>query len=153
LQKQLPSWLPPDWAETKLRALAHSPELCLAFDLRSVDRKAANLELQKVQAALWQLQQNPQADPARVQQLQQHGQRLEIAVAAPGILRKARLDIINEAAKLKPPVDEDVTAWRAEIAASMRGASMPVDWKEPAPDFSKMSDAEFRDFTKRNYGF
>jgi hypothetical protein len=153
LQKQLPQWCPPDYAEMKLRSLAHNPELCLAFDLRNVDRKAANLELQKVQAALWQLQQNPQADPTRVQQLQQYGQRLEIAVAAPGILRKARLDIINEAAKLKPPIDEDQTAWRAEIAASMRGASMPLDFKDPPPNFGQMSDAEFRDFTRKNYGF
>jgi hypothetical protein len=153
LQKQLPSWLPLDYAESKLRALAHSPELCLAFDLRNIDRKAANLELQKVQAALWQLQQNPQADPTRVQQLQQYGQRLEIAVAAPGILRKARLDIINEAAKLKPPIDEEVSGWRSEIAQSMRGASIPVDWKEPSPDFGKMDDATFKKYTLEHFGF
>jgi hypothetical protein len=153
IQAQLPSWLPPDWAETKLRSLAHDKELCLAFDLRAVDRKAANFELQKVQAALWQLQQNPQADPARVKQLNDYAYRLNVAVTAPAILRKARLDIINAAARLKPPIDEDTTAWRAEIAASMRGASMPLDFKDPPPNFGQMSDAEFRDYTKRNYGF
>jgi hypothetical protein len=133
LQKQLPSFVPTDYAEMKLRALAHDPELCLAFDLRNVDKRAAHLELAKVGVALNQLQQNPQADPAQVRQLQEYGYRLQVAVNAPAILRKARLDIINEAAKLKPPIDEDTTAWRAEIAASMRGASMPVDWKEPFP--------------------
>jgi hypothetical protein len=153
LQGQLPSFVPPDYAEMKLRSLAHDPELCLAFDLRNTDRKAASLELAKVQNSLLQLQQNPAADPAQVRQLQEYGYRLQVAVNAPAILRKARLDIINEAAKLKPPVDEDVTAWRAEIAASMRGASMPLDFKEPPPNFGQMSDAEFRDFTKRNYGF
>jgi hypothetical protein len=153
LQKQLPSFVPPDYAEMKLRSLAHDPELCLAFDLRNVDKRAAHLELAKVGVALTQLQQNPQADAAQIRQLQEYGHRLQVAVNAPAILRKARLDIINEAAQLKPPIDEDTTAWRAEIAASMRGASMPVDWKEPAPYFSRMSDAEFRDITRKNYGF
>jgi hypothetical protein len=137
LQKQLPSFVPPDYAEAKLRSLAHDQELCLAWDLRNTDRSAANLELAKVQNALLQLQQNPAADPAQVRQLQEYGFRLQVAVNAPAILRKARLDIINQAAKLKPPIDEDTTAWRAEIAASMRGASMPLDYKDPPPISAK----------------
>jgi hypothetical protein len=137
----------------KLRALAHDQTIALAWDLRNTDRDAAKQELLKVQWELMQLQQNPTADQKRVQELQQYGARLDIAIHANAILRKARLDIINSAAKLPPPIDEEVSGWRSEIAASMRGASMPVDFKEPPSNFGSMSDAEFREFTRRNYGF
>jgi len=153
LQTQMPSWAPPDYARLRLESLAHDPELALAWDLRGVDKSAANLELAKVQQALIQLQQNPASDPKRVKELQQYGYRLQVAVNSAAILRKARLNILNEANKLPKPIDEDQTAWRTEIAASMRGASMPVDFKEPPPDFSGMSDAEFREYTRKNYGF
>jgi hypothetical protein len=153
VQGQMPSWAPPDYAEMKLCSLAHDPVISAAWDLRNVDRKAASVELAKVTQAFLQLQQDPAADQKRLQELRDYGTRLEIAIQSPAILRKARLDILNEAKKLPPPIDSEVSAWRAEIAQSMRGASMPLDFKEPAPNFAGMSDAEFRDFTRRNYGF
>jgi hypothetical protein len=153
LQQHMPSWAPPDYAEMRLKALAHDPELCLAWDLRNADKSAAKEELLKVQWELAKLHYDKAPDPKRVQELQQYGYRLQVAVNSAGILRKARLDIINEAAKLKPPIDEDATQTHIDVAAAVRGASRPIDLKEPPPDFSGMSDAEFRDFTRRNYGF
>jgi hypothetical protein len=150
LDQQMPSWLVgTGYAEARLKALAHDQTIALAWDLRNTDQAVAKQELLKVR---WELMQsNP--DPGRVQELQNYGARLEIAINAHAILRKARLDIINSASKLPKPIDEEVSGWRSEIAASMRGASMPIDFKDPPPNFGNMTDAEFRDFTKRNYGF
>jgi hypothetical protein len=131
LQTQMPSWAPPDCARLRLESLAHDPTIAAAWDLRGADPKAANLELQKVQVALFQLQQNPAADPKQVQALQQYGQRLQVAVNSPAILRKARLDIINEARKLPKPIDEDATQVHLDVAAAVRGASGPLDLKDP----------------------
>jgi hypothetical protein len=155
LQTQMPNWVPADYTRAKLQALAHDPQIALAWDLRNVDKSAAHLELAKVQVALNQLQQNPTAaDPKRVEELQQYGARLQVAVNSAAILRKARLDILNEAAKLKPPIDEEVTATRMELAQIIReggsGRGMPP---EKPPDLSRMSDAELRRYTLENFGF
>ena len=150
LQQHMPSWAPPDYAEAKLKALAHDQTISLAWELRNTDRDAAKQELLKVR---WELMQpNTAADPKRVQELQQYGARLEIAVNANAILRKARLDIINGAAKLPKPIDEDATQVHMDVAAAVRGASAPIT-PEPPPDLSKMSDAELRRYTLENFGF
>src|SRR6516162_2703929 len=62
LQKQMPSHVPADYVRAKLEALAHNPEIALAWDLRGVDRSAAKIELQRVQFELSQLQRDPTAD-------------------------------------------------------------------------------------------
>src|SRR5262249_41071940 len=73
LQKLLPSWAPPDYARLKLESLAHDPHIALAWDLRNVDKSAANLELAKVTQAFLELQRNPAADPKRMQELREYG--------------------------------------------------------------------------------
>jgi hypothetical protein len=150
LDQQLPSWLvATGYAEARLKALAHDQTVALAFDLRNVDRAAAKQEMLKVQ---WELSQ-PNIDPKRQQELREYGAKLDIAIHANAILRQARLGILNEAGKLPKPIDEEVTGWRSEIAASMRGASMPVDFKEPPPDLGRMDDQTFRRWKLENLGW
>ena len=48
---------------------------------------------------------------------------MQVAANSHAILRKATFGILHEAHKLPPPLDTDAMAWRAEIAASMCGAS------------------------------
>jgi hypothetical protein len=153
LQQAMPSWAPPDYAEMRLKALAHDQIIALAWELRNVDKVAAQFELTKVTREFLQLKQDPAADPKRVQELQQYGARLEIAISANAILRKARLDIINEAAKLKPPYDPDATQIHMDVAAAVRGASAPLDLKEPEPEYGKLSASEGRQLVKAKYGF
>jgi hypothetical protein len=159
LQKRMPEWVPDGYAELKLKALAHDPTIAAAFDYRNVDRAAANLELQKVQAALAHLQSNPtalallqQSNPTRVQELQQYANKLNIAVNSAAILRKATLDIIREAEKLPPPIDPDATAWRNEISWAVKSASAKRI-AEPPPAFGRMTDNEFRDWKRNNLGW
>src|SRR5262249_16675013 len=86
------------------------------------------------------------ADPKQVAQLKEHGYRLQVAINSHAILRKATLDIFNEAKKLPKPIDTDATELRAEIASLMRGASAPVDLKDPPPRLAQMSAADFRNY-------
>jgi hypothetical protein len=149
LQTQLPSFLPADYAEMKLRSMAHDPVICAAFDLRNVDKSAANLELAKVTRAFLQLQQDPAADPKRLQELRDYGTRLEIAIQSPAILRKARLDILNAANKLPKPIDEDATQVHLDVAAAVRdggsGRGIPP---EPPVQLGRLSDAEYRAYLR-----
>jgi len=105
LQKQLPSWLPEDYARVKLESLAHDPVARLAWDTRNIDPKAAALDLAHVQFALKQLQGNPNADPAKVRELNQLAYQLNVAANSAAILRQARNMILKEANGLKPPID------------------------------------------------
>lgn len=54
--------------------------------------------------------------------------------------------------KFKNRIDPDATADRDAVAHAVRGASNKVA-AEPAPDLSKMSDAELRKYTQDNWGF
>jgi hypothetical protein len=42
---------------------------------------------------------------------------------------------------------------RAMVAASMKGSGAKMNGAEPAPWFGGMSDAELKDYTRRNFGF
>jgi hypothetical protein len=151
LQKRMPPHVPDDYAVTKLKALAHDPTIALAFDYRNVNKAAANVELAKVQVALSQLQRTPGSDPNQIAQLQDYGQRLEIAVHSASILRKASLDIIREAEKLPPPIDPDATQIRNDVAWAVKGASAKRI-ADPPPDLGKMTENEFREY-KKQFGF
>jgi hypothetical protein len=153
LQQHMPSWLPPDYAEMRLKALAHDNTVALAWELRNTDKAAASSELAKVTRAFLELKQNPTADPKRLEELQQYGAKLEIAINANGILRKARLDIINEVGRMKPPIDEDATQTHLDVAAAVRGAAAPVNMKEPPIEWGKLSGTEGRQKVKEQFGF
>jgi hypothetical protein len=85
--------------------------------------------------------------------LNAYGERLNIAVQSHAILRKATLGILTEARKLQPPTDPEATQVHGEISQLMRGASAPLDLKEPEPPWATMSDAELREYTRKNFGF
>jgi hypothetical protein len=150
LQKEMPSHVPADYVRAKLEALAHNPEIAMAWDLRNVDRNAAKVELQKVQAALFHLQRNPTADPARLAELNAYGERLNIAVQSHAILRKATLGILTDARKLQPPIDEQATALHNDVAAAVRYASTTKVPEEGMPDFANMDDRTFAEWTRKN---
>jgi len=153
LQKQLPSWVPEDYARVKLESLAHDPVARLAWETRHIDPKAASLDLAHVQHALMRLQADPNADPAKVQELNRLGYQLSVAANSASILRQARNQIIKEANALKPPIDPEATADRDAIAQAIREGQGPINIPEAPPNFATMSDREFKDFTRRHYGF
>jgi len=152
IQTELPEHLPTDYAETQLMAAAaKNPELAAAWELRNSDRRAVDLELSKVERALAQLQNNPAADRKKVAALMQYGYRLGLAYNSREILKRARADIVNRGREIRP-IDPEATADYEMVAQAVRGAGGKVA-AEPAPDLSKMSDAELRKYTQDNYGF
>lgn len=62
--------------------------------------------------------------------------------------------IINKEAKneFNKQIDVEVTADVNAIAAAVKGASAKIT-AEPAPDFGQMSDAELREYTRKNFKF
>jgi hypothetical protein len=148
VQSKLPDHLPSDYAETQLLAAAiNNPTLQAAFDYRSVDPRLAAQELRQVEMQL-----NHAATlPAQREMLQQHAQRLNIALHSKAILRRAMIEI-RDRAESHRPLDPIATAEHDAVAAAVRGASGKAS-PEPPPNFGAMSDAELRRFTKQNYGF
>lgn len=49
--------------------------------------------------------------------------------------------------------DADATADRAALVHAVRGASTPTPPSEPPPSLGGMTDAEFREYTRKNFGF
>jgi hypothetical protein len=153
LQKQLPEHLPADYAETSLMALgAQNPELAFAWDNRNADRRAADLELTRVERALTQLQQSPNARPQQIAALTEYGYKLGLILNAPKILQHASAEIVRRG-KAHVNYDPDLSADRMAVAAAVRGASGPVDFKEPSPDYSQMDSVEGRRKVKEQFGF
>jgi hypothetical protein len=147
LQNQLPETVPPDFAETALKAAAMgNSDLVVAFDLRNVDRRDADAELRKVEAALNQLARNPNADQNALAALRQYGYRLGLALNSAEILRRAKADIVARAKSFKP-IDPDATADRAMVAAAVRDANHKIE-PSPPPDLANMSAQDFRDYQK-----
>jgi hypothetical protein len=151
LQKQMPSHVPPDYTRAKLEALAHNPEVALAWDLRNVDRRAAHLELAKVQVTLGRLPEG--TTPQQIVELQNYAARLNIAINSHAILRKATHGILNDARKIPLPIDEEATANREMVAQALRGASSPVDFKEPPIEWGKLSGPDGRREVFKQFGF
>lgn len=152
IQSKLPAHLPEDYAETQLLAMAaKNPDLIAAWDLRNTDTRAAHLELTKIEFALAQLQNNPSADQSVVSALMQRGYQLGLALNAKEILRRASVDVVNRAEKFRP-IDAEATAEYEAVAQAVRGAGGKVT-AEPPPDFGRMSDSEFRNYTRDNFGY
>ena len=148
LQDDLPSHLPDGYAELKLKALAHDPTIAAAFDYRNVDRHAASAELARAQLVMAAFQ---RANDPRIPQLTEYMNKLNVAINSQAILRKVRLDILNEANKLPPPIDPEATELKAEIAWNMKSQGKKI--AEPPPNFGRMTDQEFRDWKLTNLGW
>jgi hypothetical protein len=164
VQAQLPDHLPDDYAEAALlRAAVADPSVALAFDLRNTpheDLVVARAELAQIQATLRQAGMNPwfnslpvERRTELVRQWQERGWMLYCAVNAEQILRKAERDVIAKGRQVRPQLNEAATETKLSINHYMRGASSGnVTLKEPAPDFSRMSNAELREWQEINLG-
>jgi hypothetical protein len=153
VQSKLPAWVPDDYSEIVLKSIAaERPEIALAFDLRHVDPRAANVELLKVESALIQLRRDPYADPNMVAALEQYGYRLNLARNSAAILRAVRQEVIRRAERLRPPIDEAASADRESVIAAMRSAGGKVQ-PDPPPNLSNMTNTELRRWTRDNYGY
>ena len=118
--------------------------------------RAADRELREVEALYISAQQAPDGDPRKQQaiaMLEQRGLQLGYMLNARTMLNNARRAVIAKARKAPPEIDWAVSADRDLIVQSLKGASAPHDFKQPPPPFGRMSDAEFRNYTKDNYGF
>jgi hypothetical protein len=120
-------------------------------DLAIAKRDFAAAE-QLYQRVLAQPDTEPQKQNA-LRYLEQRGAQLQAMLSARNVIRNARNEIRKRADAVKAGYDEDVSAWRTEIAASMRGASMPVNFRDPPPDLGKMDDQTFRKWKLENLGW
>ena len=147
---QVAAHVPPDYVRAKLEALAHDPEVRLAWDTRHIDPQAANRDLAEVQFSLKQLQADPNADPKQVRELNKLAYQLNVAVHSHSILRRVNLNVLKEARSLPLPYDPEASADRAAVAFAVREASSG-DLPEPQVDLGKLSDVEFRKHLRDKY--
>jgi hypothetical protein len=145
---QVAPHLPEGWSKLKVESLAHwDPDARLAFETRNIDPKAANLDLQHVRFALKQA-----TDPKQIAELTKLAHQLDVASRSASILRQVKNQIISEAKKLQPPIDPEATADRDAVAAAVREA-MSGDIPEKPVNLGTMSDREFGEYTRKNFGF
>jgi hypothetical protein len=113
---------------------------------------------QKDLAAAEKLYQRALAEPDSEQKqnalryLEQRGAELQAMLTARGVIRNVRNEIRKRGDAVKAGYDEDVSAWRTEIAASMKNASAPIT-PEPPPDLGRMDDQTFRKWKLENLGW
>jgi hypothetical protein len=133
------------------------PELQIAFKYRGLtndQRQAIEREYKQLESKYRYTQATP-VTPERQQalaQMERRAQELSLMWGAQKTLRDACNEVRTRAGKIQPAVDPEISELRADIAQAMRGASRPVDFKEPAPDFSKMDNNEYRNFIRKEYG-
>src|SRR5262249_49098101 len=99
------------------------------------------------------LQGNPNADPAKVRELNQLAYQLNVAANSAAILRQARNMILKEANGLKPPIDPEATADRDAIAQAIREGQGPINIPEERRTSRLWMIKLSGDYTKRHYGF
>jgi hypothetical protein len=99
------------------------------------------------------LQATPNADPKQVQELNKLAYQLNVAAHSPSILRRLKNTILTEAKNLKPPIDQDATDLRAEIAFQMKHGQGPVDIPSPPVKWGSLSAKEGRERVLREFGF
>jgi hypothetical protein len=152
LQGRLPSHIPPGFAKDALMSMAHDDTKQMAWLYRNVDRQQVDAELRRVEAAFDAIRRNPVGvDPNKVAQLRDYGMRLGIAYNAQQILRNAERDIIKRAEAHKV-YDPEQTQIHDDVAWAVRSAHGKAP-EEPPPRLGSMTDAEFRDYTRKNFGF
>jgi hypothetical protein len=154
IQAKCPDHCPEGYARDALVAMAasdHRLEVAFRAAAQGVNRGQVMADLDRVNFALQHAARNPTADPRTIPQLQQMAWQLSVAFHAHTILRQAEHEIVRRAGS-RAPIDETVTGDVALVAASMKGASRPVQ-ADPPPAFGRMDDQSFRRFTRENYGF
>src|SRR5262249_43938967 len=94
-----------------------------------------------------------QRKQAALRYLENAGQQLGLMMNSRKILNNAWSDVRKRASKVAPPIDEEATALRDDIAFQMKQGQGPAVIPEEKQNFGIMSDKEFQDFTRRKYGF
>jgi hypothetical protein len=145
--------VPDDYAELLIRKMAdEDPRLDVAWKARNVDPVACRVEFDRVQGLLRQAKANPSlASPQEIASAEQWLWQLQVAIHARTILRQTEEAVVKKA-RSRPKIDEQVSADRMAVANAVRGASGKVG-EEPAPNFGQLSDAELKDYTRKNFGF
>jgi hypothetical protein len=116
--------------------------------------RAADREFQQLEVLYHQAQRAPD-DPRKQQALaamEQRGYQLGLLMNSRKILNDLWRDVQKKASKVLPAVDELATADHFAVAAAVREASSG-DLPAPRIDFATMSDREFAEYTRKNYGF
>jgi hypothetical protein len=152
-QQKIPDNLPSDYYRSELLAMSTAdPRLEVAFEAQFHDPVAIRVALDQAKVELVRARINPQATPESIKGLEQQVWQLGVAANARVILLQAQSAIVKKANQ-RANIDPDLTADRAMVAAAVRGAGAKIDVAEPAPAFGYMSDAELKDYTRRNFGF
>jgi hypothetical protein len=140
-----------------LAALAERPELAVVWQHRHVtdeQLRAAERELQQLEVLHMRAQQAPD-DPRKAQTLawmEQRGYQLGLMLNSRKILNDVWRDVQKRASKVLPAIDADATQIHDDVAWAVRQARTG-DLPEPPVNLGQLSDAEFRNFTRKNYGF
>jgi hypothetical protein len=151
IQSRLPKHLPDDYAKASmLAAAAQDSNLLAAWRYRNLDRNVVEAELNRLEALHKEISLGPdhpkKADTLR--ELERQGWQAGLALNSREILRRAERDLIKRAEEHKV-YDQDIMQTRFDIAQAMRGASAPVNFKEPPPRLGNMTDREYREYLKQ----
>lgn len=157
IQKELPSWLPPDFADTQLTMAAiKNPDLVFAFKNRDCDRQKVHQELLKVETALASAQRNPilaqQLGEQHIRQLFAYGHQLGLMLNSRAMIDRAKRDVLKRGDSVPRPPDE-AQEIHDVVAAAVRGAGGKMDAKEPAPQWGNLSTNEYRAEIRKRYGY
>jgi hypothetical protein len=146
------------FVKTNLQAMSvENPALEPAFRYRNLtpdQLRAADLEFKQRERQYnqWALAPDSPQKQQTMTALYRRGEELGLMLNSKSILQNARKQVVDRARSIPPALDYDAMETRADIAQAMRGASRPVNFKEPAPDFNGMSDNEYRNFIRKEYG-
>jgi hypothetical protein len=153
LQGELGPNVDEQFARRELLSMSvENPALVEAWKYRHItaeQRQAADREFQQLEV-LYARAQQAGDDPRKAQAmaaLERRGQELGLMMNAHTILNSAWRDVRNRAKSVAPPISEEATAWRAEVAAAVRSAGGRVE--DPPPKLGNLSDQEYRKYLQQ----
>ena len=158
LQKTLGSNVDDSYARTNLlAAVTERPELGIVWQHRHVtdaQLRMAEQEFQQLEVLHMRVQQAPD-DPRKQQAvaaLEQRGYQLGLMLNARKILDGVWRDVQKKASKVLPMIDPDLSQIRDDVAWAVKSASAKAP-PEPPVNFGRMTDKEFKEYTRISYGF
>jgi hypothetical protein len=159
LQSQLGPNIPDDYAKASLLAMAaQDPNLEVAWKYRGLTNEQlanADKEFRELEALYGKLTHSQDNDPRKQQAiavLESRGRELGLMMNARAVIANAKRSVIKRAEAHKV-YDEDATLDRAAISQAIRDGQGPINIPERPPNFGTMTDAEFKNFTRKHYGF
>jgi hypothetical protein len=159
VQSLCPPTVPDDYARNALLSIAaQDANLAASWQYRGLTNEQlaqADRAFRELEVLYHRTVNTPDnGDPRRQQAIawmEQRGAQLNTMLSARATIWNAKRSVVKRAESFKP-IDEDQTQVHMEVAAAIRGASTPIIPERP-PNFGTMTDAEFRDYTKKNFGF